>query len=170
MHIQYRGYDLYYCHYKESRALPSVKCFAESQKSDTRQRASLPSAALGKELLCRVPHSAKHGSRQRARSLPSAKHSAQHGTRHRWSLPSVGLSAKHDTRQRLTVVHTVSLCRAPEVGHSTQMVFAECQDFGTRQSFFFWFFVSKFFLLTLHFILKPKLKFGTILDIFHIYI
>ena len=119
---------------------------------------ALPSAALGKARL-----SAKS-------SLPSAKHSAQHGTRHRWSLPSVGHSAKHDTRQRLTVVHTVSLFRAPEVGHSAQMVFAECQDFGTRQRFFFWFFVSKFFLLTLHFILKPKLKFGTILDIFHIYI
>ena len=64
---------------QESRALRSVKCFAECQKSDTRQRASLLSAALGKARL-----SAKS-------SLPNAKHSAQHGTRHRWSLPSVAL-------------------------------------------------------------------------------
>jgi hypothetical protein len=72
MHIQYRGYDLYYCHYKESRALPSVKCFAESQKSDTRQRASLPSAALGKARL-----SAKSSLFAECQTLGTARHSAQ---------------------------------------------------------------------------------------------
>ena len=81
---------------------------------------SVKSRALGKEPLCRVPHSAKHGSRQRT-SLPSAKHSAKHDPRQSWSLPSVQLSAKHGTRQRLMVVHTVSLC-----------LFAECQTFDTR--------------------------------------
>jgi hypothetical protein len=49
----------------ESQALPSVVFFAECLLSGTRQRK-----------LCRVPHSAKLGSRQRA-PLPSAEHSAQ---------------------------------------------------------------------------------------------
>ena len=44
----------------ETETLPSAKFFAECQKSGTRQRPSMPSAALGKEL-----HSAKI-------SLPSA--------------------------------------------------------------------------------------------------
>jgi len=59
---------------------------------------ALPSAksrALGKEALCRVPHSAKHDTRQRG-SLPSAKHSAKSGPRQRPSLPSVRHSAKGD--------------------------------------------------------------------------
>jgi hypothetical protein len=53
----------------ESEALPSVVFFAECLLSGTRQRR-----------LCRVPHSVKVGSRQRA-PLPSAKHSAQVDTR-----------------------------------------------------------------------------------------
>ena len=87
----------------ETGPLPSANCFAECQKSGTRQRPSLPSAALGKELhsakkalskglLCRVP-----GSRQK------------HGTRHR--LP------------RVTVFGHVLLCRAPAVRHSGKICF-----------------------------------------------
>ena len=49
----------------EIETLPSAKFFAECQKSSTRQRPSLPSAALAKEL-----HSAKS-------SLPSARHLAK---------------------------------------------------------------------------------------------
>jgi hypothetical protein len=49
----------------ESQALPSVAFFAECLLSGTRQRK-----------ICRVPHSAKLGSRQRA-PLPSVEHSAQ---------------------------------------------------------------------------------------------
>jgi hypothetical protein len=55
----------------ESEALPSVVFFAECLLSGTRQRR-----------LCRVPHSVKLGTRQRA-PLPSAEHSAQVGTRQR---------------------------------------------------------------------------------------
>ena len=66
----------------ETETLPSAKFFAECQKSGTRQRPSLPSAVLGKEL-----HSAKI-------YLPSARHSAKMGTRQRTSLPSARLSAK----------------------------------------------------------------------------
>jgi hypothetical protein len=55
----------------ESEALPSVVFFVECLLSGTRQRR-----------LCRVSHSVKLGSRQRA-LLPSAKHSAQVGTRQR---------------------------------------------------------------------------------------
>jgi hypothetical protein len=55
----------------EFEALPSVVFFVECLLSGTRQRR-----------LCRVPHSVKLGSRQRA-PLPSAKHSAQVGTRQR---------------------------------------------------------------------------------------
>ena len=49
----------------ETGSLPSAKCFAECQKSGTRQRPSLPSVALGKEFFaeCRTlgkkGHSAK---------------------------------------------------------------------------------------------------------------
>jgi hypothetical protein len=55
----------------ESEALSSVGFFAEFLLSGTRQRR-----------LCRVPHSVKLGSRQRA-SLPSVGHSAQDPTRQR---------------------------------------------------------------------------------------
>jgi hypothetical protein len=55
----------------ESEALPSVVFFAECLLSGTRQIR-----------LCRVPHSVKLGSRQRA-PLPSVGHSAQDGTRQR---------------------------------------------------------------------------------------
>ena len=74
--------------------MSSAKFFVECQKSDTRQRPSLPSAALGKEL-----HSAKS-------SLPSAGHSTKKGTRQ-----------KRGTRHRLprvTVFSHVLLCRVPK--------------------------------------------------------
>jgi len=119
--------------------------------SGTRQRASLPSAALGKEALCRVPN-----------------------TQQSPALGEDGLCRESDSRQ--------SEILGKGWRWYTPLVFAECQTFDTRHrlslpsarclalgKIFFLSFVSKFFLLTLHFILKPKLKFGTILDIFHIY-
>ena len=49
---------------REMRSLPSARSFAECRNTSTRQRDSLPNAALGKA-----------GTRQRP-SLPSAKHSS----------------------------------------------------------------------------------------------
>ena len=66
----------------ETETLPSAKFFVECQKLGTRQRPSLPNAALGKEL-----HSTKS-------SLPSAGHSTNNDTRQRTSLPSARLLAK----------------------------------------------------------------------------
>jgi hypothetical protein len=71
----------------ETRPLPSVQGFAECKISGTRQRASLPSAALGK---------GKHtvnSSFPECHTLGKEKHSAKN------FLPSVEHSAKADTRQ-----------------------------------------------------------------------
>ena len=96
------------------RFLPSANCFAECQKSGTRQR-----IALGKWLLCRVP-----GSRQKR------------GTRHR--LPRVTVFG-HVLLYRVPVVrHSANfffwkiLCRVPLTRRSAKIqyffwnVFAEC--------------------------------------------
>jgi hypothetical protein len=71
----------------ESQALPSVVFFTECLLSGTRQRR-----------LCRVPHSVKLGSRQRA-SLPSAEHSAQDDTRQR-QVCRVSNTRQRGSRQR----------------------------------------------------------------------
>jgi hypothetical protein len=109
----------------ESQALPSVVFFVECLLSGTRQRR-----------LCRVPHSVKLGSRQRA-PLPSAEHSAQGalgkdkfaecqtlgkgGSRQR----SVSGRPKADDRQslpRANCWHSAKrlLCRVPHIGHSAK--------------------------------------------------
>ena len=72
----------------ETRPLPSVHGFAECKISDSRQRASLPSAAHGKE-----KHTVNTSFAER-HTLGKEKHSANN------FLPSVELSAKVDTRQR----------------------------------------------------------------------
>ena len=83
---------------------------------------SLPSVknrALGKDLLCRVLHSAKS-------SLPSAGHSANTDTRQRTSLPSTRLSAKslHSAKAaRETAFGHGLLCRAPAIRHSAKICF-----------------------------------------------
>jgi hypothetical protein len=72
----------------ETGSMPSAKCFAECLLSSTRQRGSLPSAALGK-----VRHSTKI-------VLPSAGLSAKKCTRQRKSLPRAQLPAKIYTPQK----------------------------------------------------------------------
>ena len=75
---------------QESRALPSVKYCAECQKSGTRQRASLPSAALGKAWLsaknlfaeCQTLGKARPSAKMvfaECRTLGKSRHSAKVG-------------------------------------------------------------------------------------------
>ena len=45
----------------ETETLPSAKFFTECQKSGTRQRSSLPSAALGKDFFAECRKLGKHG-------------------------------------------------------------------------------------------------------------
>ena len=95
--------------------MPSANCFADCQKSGTRQRPSLPSAALGKEL-----HSAKS-------SLPSVGHLTKKKALGKGLLCRVsGSRQKRDIRHRLprvTVFGHVLLCRAPAVRHSAKIFF-----------------------------------------------
>ena len=101
---------------RETRSLPSARCFAECRNTGTRQRGSLPSAALGKA-----------GTRQRT-SLPSVKHSAKRDTRQTFSLPSVRHSAKNNPRQNTSADAggpSVILCRVLAV--STQQMCCLCR-------------------------------------------
>ena len=75
------------------------------------------SRARGKELFCRVPHSAK-------KALPSVRHSAKPDTRQRPFLPSVRPSANPGARQKA----------ASGNGRRLPSRFAECQRVGTRQT------------------------------------
>ena len=123
--------------------MPSARRFAECRITSTRQRGSLPSAALGKA-----------GTWQRP-SLPSAKHSTKRDTRQTSSLPSVRHSAKNNPWQNTsgdTGGPTVILCRVLAV--STRQPCCLCRVSGlalgkevalpsansdTRQSIFFCF-------------------------------
>jgi hypothetical protein len=108
----------------ESQALPSVVFFVECLLSGTRQRR-----------LCRVPHSVKLGSRQRAlyRVL---------NTRHRTTLGKDNFAecqtlGKGGSRQTTVSGHPKadgrqSLPRA-NGWHSAKRFFAECHIVGTRQ-------------------------------------
>ena len=125
---------------RETRSLPSARRFAECRNTGTRQRYSLPSAALGKA-----------GTQQRP-SLSSAKHSAKRDTRQTSSLPSVRHSAKNNPRQNTSADAggpSVILCRVLAV--STRQMFCLCRVLqacsDTRQSIFifFLFLFSNFF-------------------------
>ena len=118
----------------------SARSFAECRNTGTRQRGSLPSAALDKA-----------GTRQRP-SLPSAKHSTKRDTRQTFSLPSVRHSAKNNPRQNTSGDAggpSVILCRVLAV--STRQTCCLCRvsglalgkevplpsaNFDTRQSIF----------------------------------
>ena len=147
--------------------MPSARRFAECRNTSTRQRGSLPSAALDKA-----------GTRQRP-SLPSAKHSAKRDTRQTSSLPSVRHSAKNNPQQNTSGDvgggPSVILCRVLAV--STRQTRCLCRVSGlalgkevhlpsansdTRQSIFF-IFVFKFFLWHLYSTLKHIFQFGTFL-------
>jgi hypothetical protein len=114
----------------ETRPLPSVQTFAECKISGTRQRASLPSATLGKE---------KHtvnSSFAEYHTLGKEKHSAKN------FLPSAKHSAKVDTRQT-------------SARQLTAWVFAECLVEDTRQNIhIFSLFCPKFFLLSSYILLN----------------
>jgi hypothetical protein len=109
--IWHGTYMLRFSTLPESKALPSVGLFAECLLSGTRQTR-----------LCRVSHSVKLGSRQRA-SLPSAGHSAQGVTRQRH------ICRVLNTRQRRR--STKGRQRPSQSWRPS--VFAECHIYGTRQ-------------------------------------
>ena len=82
----------------------------------------LPSAkfrSLGKDLLCRAPHSAKYGTRQRGLCRVS-------GTRQR---PALGKGCLCRGR------HSAKIGRG--LTASSGVLFAECPPFGTRQRIYF---------------------------------
>ena len=98
---------------RETRSLPSARRFAECRNTGTRQRGSLPSAALGKA-----------GPRQRP-SLPSVKHSAKRDTRQRITLGKIP--------QPTPVVPPSFFAECWPLALGKRAVFAECCKPGTRQ-------------------------------------
>jgi len=106
-----------------------------------RVQKSLPSAkfrALGKDLLCRAPHSAKYNTRQRGwHSAKTCTQQRQADTRQRW----VGLNG----------IQRRPLCRVPPVWHSAKNLFCRVPKLGTRQNNFFWFFATNFFEALVHY-------------------
>ena len=119
---------------------------------------SLPSAkyrALGKGHLCRVPHSAKLGTRQRGlcrvsgtrqnKALGKAKLCPVPDTRQSWALGNEAPGDNGTQRRPLcrmpSVWHSAKywLCRVPRVSTRQNIHFAECQTLalGTRQNIHF---------------------------------
>ena len=146
--------------------LPSAWRFAECRNTGTRQRGSLPSAALDKA-----------GTRQRP-SLPSAKHSAKR------DLGKRPLCRVSGTRQRITldkipqatpVAPPSSFAECWPLALGKRAVFAECLAWHLAKRFlcrvpiptlgkvFFFIFVFKFFLWHLYSTLKHMFQFGTFL-------
>jgi hypothetical protein len=143
----------------ESEALSSVVFFAECLLSDTRQKR-----------LCRVPHSVKLGSRQRA-PLPSAEHSVQGGTRQRQVCRvsntrqsgsrqrAVSGRPRADGRQSLPRAngwHSAKrlLCRVPHSRHSAKHSLSSViSRHSTKYIFIFFNFVSQTFCgMFLHYV------------------
>ena len=133
---------------RETRSLPSARRFVECWNMGTRQRGSLPSAALGKA-----------GTRQRP-SLPSAKHSAKRDTRQTSSLPSVRHSTKNNPRQNtsgdaggpsiilcrvlaISTRQTCCLCRVSGLALGKEVPLPSANS-DTRQSIFFYFCFQNF--------------------------
>ena len=100
-----------------------------------RVQKSLPSVkfrALGKDLLCRAPHSAKYGTRQRPALGKGClcrvgRHSAKIG-------------------RGLTASSGVLFAECPPFGTRQRICFAECQNLALGKIFFFWVFCHQFFL------------------------
>jgi hypothetical protein len=109
-----------YASLPETGSIPSVKYFVECLLSDTRQRGSLPSAALGK-----VRHSVNTWQRN---ALGKESLCREPSSRQRFTLGKDDLTnGEHPT---------VTLCRVPAVRHSAKFFFnyfAECQESDTRQ-------------------------------------
>ena len=128
---------------QETRSLPSARRFAECRNTGTRQRGSLPSAALGKGRLCRVSN-----------------------TRQRGTLGKRPLCRVSGTRQRITigkipqptpVAPPSSFAECWPLALGKRDVFAEClawhsakrplpsANSDTRQSIFIYFFCFQIF-------------------------
>ena len=111
---------------------------------------SVKTRTLGKEPLCRVPHLARH-----LCWVPDARHNL--------ALSKDALCRVPDTRQ------TIALGKRRR--WYTPSTFAERQGKALDKAFFiFYFFSSKLFLRTFHFVSKRMLKFGIILNIFPVYL
>ena len=154
---------------RETRSLPSARRFAECRNTGTRQRGSLPSAALGKAGPRQMPY------------LPSVKHSAKRDTRQTSSLPSVRHSAKNNPQQNtsadaggpsvilcrvlaVSTRQTCCLCRVLQAWHSAKRFICRVPTPTLDKVFLFFFiFVFKFFLWHLYSTLKHMFQFGTFL-------
>jgi len=125
---------------------------------------SLPSAkyrALGKGHLCRVPHSAKLGTRQiglcrvsgtrQNKALGKAKLCPVPDTRQSWALGKEAPGDNGTQRRPLcrvpSVWHSAKywLCRVPRVSTRQNIHFAECQTLALGKIIFFLFFATNFF-------------------------
>ena len=130
---------------------------------------SVETRALGKEAVCRVPHSAKP-------ALGKGRLCLVPNTRQRGTLGKRSLCRVSGTRQRITIGKknlrrrrwpSVILCRVLAV--STRQMFCLCRVLqacsDTRQSIFilFFIFVFQFFLWHLYSTLKHMFLFGTFL-------
>ena len=125
---------------------------------------SLPSAkyrALGKGHLCRVPHSAKLGTRQiglcrvsgtrQNKALGKAKLCPVPDTRQSWALGKEAPGDNGTQRRPLcrvpSVWHSAKywLCRVPRASTRQNIHFAECQTLALGKINFFLFFATNFF-------------------------
>ena len=142
--------------------MPSARRFAECRNTGTRQRGSLPSAALGKGHLCRVSN-----------------------TRQRGTLGKRPLCRVSGTRQRITlgkiphatpVAPPSSFAECWPLALSKRAVFAECLAWHSAKRFlcrvliptlgkvfYFFIFVFKFLLWHLYSTLKHMFQLGTFL-------
>ena len=144
--------------------MPSAQRFAECRNMGTWQRGSLPSAALGKGRLCRVPNTRQRG------TLGKRPLCRVSGTRQRRTLGKIP--------QPTPVAPPSSFVECWPLALGKCSVFAECCQPGTRQRgsfaecqfrhsakyfYFFFIFVFKFFLWHLYSTLKHIIQFGTFL-------
>ena len=147
---------------QETCSLLSARSFVECRNTGTRQRDSLPSAALGKGRLCRVSN-----------------------TRQRGTLGKHPICRVSDTRQRITIgkipqptpaAPRSSFAECWPLALGKRVVFAECLAWHSAKRFLcrvpiptlgkvflFIFFVFKFFLWHLYSTLKHMFQFGTFL-------
>ena len=111
----------------EIETLPSAKFFVECQKSGTRQRPSLPSAALGKDFFAKCRKLGKHGHSAKdffAECQTLGKISAlgigypRNGVRSRAFFAECLLLS---TRQRFDFFKKKILCRVSQIWHSAKM-------------------------------------------------
>ena len=103
-----------------------------------RVQKSLPSAkfrALGKDLLCRAPHSTKYGTRQRGLALGKDLHSAKVVFVECQALGKDRHSAK--IGRGLTASSGVLFVECPPFGTRQRIYFAECQNLTLGKTYFF---------------------------------